>query len=222
MGAAVVVIVAGGAGYLCQPWLLALTTGRAPHGHLDARARTWLNRYLITVGSAVAGLSFLLPAPTVLALAYAAGAVLAWWLLCIDAAIHKLPDPLVALLGCVLIAGMVAAVLWAGAEGDRLVAALIGGGASYVGFTLLGMAPGRPLGFGDVKLAAVLGGATAWFGFEVTFHWVLLSFLTAGGFALVLLVLRRLRTSDMIAFGPWLILGAAAAIALHTLPGVTH
>lgn len=68
------------------------------------------------------------------------------------------------------------------------------------------------IGMGDVKLAAVLGMYTGFLGWEVLLTGVVLSFLLGGVVSLWLLITRRVSSSSRIAFGPFLILGAAAAL----------
>lgn len=68
------------------------------------------------------------------------------------------------------------------------------------------------IGMGDVKLAAVLGLYTGFLGWEVLLTGVVLSFLLGGVVSLWLLITRRVSSSSRIAFGPFLILGAAAAL----------
>ncbi|NDK31025.1 prepilin peptidase [Nesterenkonia sp. Hz 6-5] len=70
------------------------------------------------------------------------------------------------------------------------------------------------IGMGDVKLAVVLGLYTGFLGWEVVATGVALSFLLGGLVSIWLLMTRRATSSSRIAFGPFLILGAAAALVL--------
>lgn len=65
------------------------------------------------------------------------------------------------------------------------------------------------MGFGDVKLAAVLG---VWLGLDKVLLCLLLAFLTGGAAGMVLLLAGARKRRDAIAFGPFLCLGAAAAM----------
>lgn len=68
------------------------------------------------------------------------------------------------------------------------------------------------IGMGDVKLAVVLGMYTGFLGWEVLLGGVVLSFLLGGLVSVWLLVSRRAVSTSRIAFGPFLILGAAGAL----------
>lgn len=218
MVGALSVALAGTLGWLGHGWVTALVRSRAPGG---ARSR-WVSRAVITLGSALAGATWYVPAPRLLALTLIGSAVLGWWLLCIDAAIHRLPDPLVATLGAVFAAGYLGLYVLGSATAGDLLRSGLAGLAAGAGFTLLALARSRAMGFGDVKLSVVLGLGTGWFGWEVLAQWVLLSFLLAGAFAVFMLITRRLGPRDSIAFGPWMILAAAGAAWLSISAGVTH
>ncbi|WP_191089958.1 prepilin peptidase [Nesterenkonia ebinurensis] len=70
------------------------------------------------------------------------------------------------------------------------------------------------LGMGDVKLAVVLGMYTGFISWETFAGGVVLSFLLGGLVSLWLLLTRRATSTSRIAFGPFLILGAAGALIL--------
>lgn len=63
---------------------------------------------------------------------------------------------------------------------------------------------GRGMGLGDVKLAIGLG---LWFNFLNSMNWLLVSFLTGGVIASILLLRGRAKLKTKIAFGPFLIVG---------------
>lgn len=63
---------------------------------------------------------------------------------------------------------------------------------------------GRGMGLGDVKLAFVLG---LWFNPISLFSWLILSFLTGGVVASILLVMGLAKYKTRIAFGPFLVIG---------------
>jgi len=218
MAAALVMCAPAAAGFLAQPWLTRLTRARAPR----AAPTRWLGRGVLTAGSAAAGAAYFTPGPAPVKVALAAAAAIGWWLACIDAAIHRLPDPLIALLIGVLVTGMAAAVLTGAAPAPALVRALAAGVLTAGGFAALAVLRPSAMGLGDVKLSGALGAATGWFGLGVLLQWLLLAFVAGGLAAAALLLTRRLGPKDTIAFGPWLILGAAGAIALATSGVVTH
>lgn len=70
------------------------------------------------------------------------------------------------------------------------------------------------VGMGDVKLSVVLGLYTGFLGWDVFVVGLALSFLLGGLVSVGLLVTRRATSSTRIAFGPFLIVGTAAALVL--------
>lgn len=208
-------------GWFTHPWLMALARRRAPHG-VDPGALLWLNRILITAGSAGAGLIWLTELPAVLRVTYIAAGVLGWWLLCFDMALHKLPDPLVGALTAVVVGGYLTLYITDAAPLAQVLTSALAGVLGLTGFGALAIARRSAMGFGDVKLAGALGLATGWYGLGVFLQWLLASFLLGGSIAAVLLITRRIDARAAIAFGPWMLLGAAGVIVLNTLPGMTH
>lgn len=215
------------AAWIAYPALVHLVRDRMTRSGdtppLSPRARRWVSRGMITAGSAVAGGgAALLQAPIAVSVTLTAAGVIAWWLVCIDAAIHRLPDPLVAALGAVFITGYSMEILVGAAQPQDLGRALVAGAAWGAVFGLLALARPRAMGLGDVKLAAALGIGVGWFGWAPTAQWVVVSFILGGVFALSALATRRVSPTDTIAFGPWLIIGAAVAIGMAGAPGVSH
>ena len=153
-------------------------------------------------------------------LVYAAAAVLGLMLAVIDARTHRLPNRLLlpaypataaALLLCATLTGEWPRALWA----------FLGSAGMWIAFYLYGMVgPRGHLGFGDVKLAGWLGmllGYAAPGTPGIFLAAVMAAFITAALAGILLIVFRRLTIKGSIAFGPFLILGAAAAIALPVL-----
>jgi len=135
------------------------------------------------------------------------------WLLIIDARTHRLPNRIVlptlgALTLLVIIEGIVTA------DTERLLRALLGGLALGVFYAVLHLASRQGMGGGDVKLAAVIGIVLAWHGWTVLVLGAAAAFLIGAVYALGLMVLRRASAKTRIAFGPWMIIGAALAITL--------
>lgn len=136
-----------------------------------------------------------------------------------DAVARILPDRLVIL----ATAGLVA--VWAAEaavtrEPGRLGWPLLWAAAAVLGFLalmLLGAVLTRDpdaLGAGDVKVMAPIGLWLGRWGWEVLVAGVLAGVFLAGAWVLVLAVTRRIRLSGgTIAYGPWLIGGAAVATA---------
>lgn len=68
---------------------------------------------------------------------------------------------------------------------------------------------GKGMGLGDAKLALGLG---LWLGLEKGFIWMVISFLTGGIIASILLLAQKAGLKTKIAFGPFLIFGFLATI----------
>jgi leader peptidase (prepilin peptidase)/N-methyltransferase len=74
-----------------------------------------------------------------------------------------------------------------------------------------------PMGFGDVKLAGVLGLFLGWVGLPVVGAGVLLGMLAASFTAIALVMLGKATRKTELAYGPYLIAGSWAALALQEL-----
>ncbi|MDO8147084.1 MULTISPECIES: A24 family peptidase [unclassified Isoptericola] len=148
--------------------------------------------------------------------AVAVAAVAGLALFAVDVRTHRLPDaltyPTTALVtGLLAVAGAVTGA-WAVVARGLLGAAVLGGG-----YLVLHLLHRSGLGLGDVKLAVPLGLVTAWFGWPVLAATAVLPFLLGGTAALVLLATRRATRSTAIAFGPFMLGGAAVALTAHRL-----
>ncbi len=220
MGLVIAILAAGAVGALAGPWVKRIVGART-NAPLSPQQRRWVSPLMITAGSAAAGAAWSFPGVANLKLTIVASGVIAWWLLCIDAAIHRLPDPLVALLALTLAAGYLSMYLTDQATDSDVMRSALAGVVAMFGFALLALSRREAMGFGDVKLAGALGLGTGWLGWDALGQWVVLSFLLGGAFAVLMLVTRRIGPRESIAFGPWMILAAAGVLALSTLPGVT-
>ena len=129
-----------------------------------------------------------------------------------DLAAHRLPDPLMAGTGAW---GLLSLVAMAAGGGDwsALGRAVVAGAALGLAFLLLCLLTPGGLGLGDVKLAALLGLLLGWFGWRYVLLGVLAAFLLGGLVAAALILTRRAGRRTAVAFGPWLVAGAAAALA---------
>lgn len=134
------------------------------------------------------------------------------WLLVVDARTHRLPNRIVlpTLAGSLLLVGAEALLLQDASRLLRSLSAMLVLGGFFLALRLLSRGG---MGGGDVKLAAVLGVVLGWHGWTAVMLGAASAFLLASLYALVLLSLRRATGRTRIAFGPWMILGAAAAIA---------
>ncbi|SCE84341.1 prepilin peptidase [Micromonospora mirobrigensis] len=145
---------------------------------------------------------------------------LAWWLawavplVLIDIAVHRLPDRLTwpAAAGTLVLLGVAAwtgpgAGAWLRAAG---AAALLA--AFFAGTTLL--LGRRGFGLGDAKLALGAGALLGWYGWPLLLVGPALACVFSALTGLLLLAARRVRWSSHLPFGPFLLLGTLAALAL--------
>lgn len=134
-----------------------------------------------------------------------------------DFASHRLPNAVLQPTAVALVLLLTVAALLDDAWGALLrgvLAALVCG----AGYLLLALLRPTGLGLGDVKLGALLGLWLGWLGWPAVVIGVLAGFLLGGLAALALIIVRRADRGSAIAFGPWLLLGAAVATAVP--PGV--
>lgn len=136
-------------------------------------------------------------------------------LLCFaDIASHRLPNRLMVITGAGITVLLAAASWW-----DDHWSALARGvlAAVVLGATFLVLAVLRPtgLGMGDVKLGAVLGLWLGWLSWSSVLLGVALAFVGGGLWSMTLLAMRRVQRDSHIAFGPWLLVGAAVATVVH-------
>jgi leader peptidase (prepilin peptidase)/N-methyltransferase len=177
-----------------------------------------------SVGEAAGSVEWIAAAALLaLALAAPSGWVLAAWswtallgiaLAHVDFAVLRLPDALtvaaglgsVALFGAAAVANDSVGSLW------RALAGGLGLGALYL-LPILSRAMG--MGRGDGMLAVVVGINVGWLGFDA----LVTATLATAGIAVVYtaakLVARRVRPTDHVAVGPFILLGALVAIVRH-------
>lgn len=134
----------------------------------------------------------------------AATPVLAW----VDWKVHLLPYLIVAPLYVVSWLLMGVSALWL-QEPRVLLHALLGNLAVFGFYFVLGLI--GPMGYGDIRLSAVLGVALGPLGIVATFYGVFFGMVLGAVVGLVL-VRGRLGSKTPIAFGPYLLLGAFAAL----------
>jgi len=172
----------------------------------------WWQRRAVLVGACVAAAAAAvllhgwradLPAAVLLAVV---GVVLA----AEDFASHRLPNAVLAPAAVALALLLTFAALVTGAWADL---ARAGMAAAACGVGYLGLALLRPtgLGMGDVKLGALLGAWLGWLGWGAVLAGTLVGFVAGGAVGLLLIASGRATRSTAIAFGPWLLLGAAVA-----------
>lgn len=135
------------------------------------------------------------------------------WLAVIDLRTHRLPNRIVLpTLGALIMLVVLEALLTM--DPDRMLRALLGGLALGAFYALMHLGSKQGMGGGDVKLAAVIGVILAWHGWWTLLLGAAAAFVLGALYAIVLMALRRAQRTTRIAFGPWMILGAALAIVL--------
>jgi leader peptidase (prepilin peptidase) / N-methyltransferase len=114
--------------------------------------------------------------------------------------------------------GVAAAVLGlaaaAGQDWARLLTMAVAAVVLWVGYFVLRVIYPQGMGFGDVKLAALLGLYLGYLGWNHVLWGTFAAFLLGGLWGAALILARRATAKSRIAFGPFMILGAAAAMAL--------
>ncbi|GII05886.1 prepilin peptidase [Planobispora takensis] len=140
-------------------------------------------------------------------------AVLCVVLAFVDLAVRRLPDrfTLAAGLGTGTLLTIAAA---AGGRWGDLLGAGLGGLALAAFYLLLFLVNPAGMGLGDVKLAAVLGIALGWLGWDVLVTGAFLGFLAGALYGVALIVLRRGNRKSEFPFGPFMIIGAFAAVLI--------
>ncbi|MFD1505139.1 prepilin peptidase [Georgenia yuyongxinii] len=169
----------------------------------------------VAVGLVLAVAAFWALMPHGAAVAAAGGwlALVAAFLTVVDLRTHRLPNRFVGAgtLGALLLLVLAAATGGGWAPLGRAVAA---GAVCLVAYFVLALLRAGGLGLGDVKLAGLLGLWLGWFGWSAALTGVLAGFVLGGVYAVGLLVTRRATRTTAIAFGPWMLLGAAVVTAL--------
>jgi leader peptidase (prepilin peptidase)/N-methyltransferase len=156
------------------------------------------------------GLSPALPAYGYLAVV---GAVLA----VTDARQRRLPDRLTLPSYPVALALLGLAALLLPGGGRPFLGALLGLGIALGLFLLQAVIYPDGLGWGDVKLAGILGLYLGWLGLPALVAGLFLGYLLAGAAGLALIAAGRASRKTQLPFGPFLLAGTLAAIALSGL-----
>ncbi|TRY17268.1 prepilin peptidase [Tessaracoccus rhinocerotis] len=125
----------------------------------------------------------------------------------------RLPDRMVVAAAGLLFVGLAVS---SAVEGDwsRLGRAALAALALVVGYFVLAFINPAGLGLGDVKFAGVVGGFLGWFGWAHLGAGTLAAFVLNAVVALVVLLARSGGKDTDIPFGPWMVAGAVAAVAL--------
>lgn len=125
----------------------------------------------------------------------------------IDLRDHRLPDRLTLPLwgGSALVA--------LAAERDVALHGMLSSALVVLFLLLAAEWPGRPLGYGDVKLGGGLALQLGWYGLEWAWWGLALGVFFGGIWALGALVMGKIGPGGQIPFGPWLLAGALVALA---------
>ncbi|NMR19233.1 A24 family peptidase [Cellulomonas fimi] len=134
----------------------------------------------------------------------------------VDVRTRKLPDRLLLATALGVLASLVASA-WHAGDPSALVRAGVGALVMFVVFLGIALAVPGELGFGDVKLAGVVGLMTGWFGWLTLLAAAVLTFVLAGAVAIGLLMIRRAGRRSTLPLGPFMILGALAALGVAAL-----
>jgi leader peptidase (prepilin peptidase) / N-methyltransferase len=146
-------------------------------------------------------------------------AALAWLVLLtvplafIDSAVHRLPNPLTGAAFAGVLAFLAVAALTAGHPGE-LARTAIGAAALTCFYLLLWVIRPSGMGLGDVKLAASVGLVLGWVGWQALFAGTLFAFVLAAAFAIALIAALKAGRGSQLPLGPFMLLGALAAVAL--------
>jgi leader peptidase (prepilin peptidase)/N-methyltransferase len=198
----ITVLATGGAAAMLARWLRSVANAES------AWLRSGLQVLLAALGGAGAAALATGWAELVGFAALALGGAL---LVTIDLAVHRLPDIIVGPLYLILLVALTAAAAgnndWA-----RLGRAAVAGGVVIAVYALLALIR-SDFGLGDVKLSGLLGIFLGWLGWSQVVSGTLAGFVLNGVFAAILLLIRRANLRTAIAFGPWMVAGAAAGAA---------
>lgn len=106
-------------------------------------------------------------------------------------------------------AGSASGIGWA-----TFLRAVAGGATLCAFYAVVRLISPRGMGGGDVKLAALVGLFLGWCGWATLVVGAFAAFVLGGLFGAGLLLLRRAKRTTAIPFGPWMIAGAWAGIAV--------
>jgi leader peptidase (prepilin peptidase) / N-methyltransferase len=152
------------------------------------------------------------PGPPLPAFCYLAG--IAGPLAVIDTRCQRLPDMLTLPSYPVALALLGLAALLVPGDGRHLLAALLGMALAWAAFLLQVLIYPAALGWGDVKLSGLLGLYLGWLGPGALVTGLFLGYALAAVTGLALIAIRRASRKSLLPFGPFLLVGALAAVLL--------
>lgn len=131
----------------------------------------------------------------------------------VDVDVHRLPEGLT-LPAVPMLAALLAVASATTGDWGALGRAVVCGVAGFLLYFLIAWFAPSMMGFGDATLAALLALAVGWLGWWWPVAAFVLAHVVAGVFVIGGLVLRRLRMTSHVAFGPFLLVGAVLALLL--------
>jgi leader peptidase (prepilin peptidase) / N-methyltransferase len=137
----------------------------------------------------------------------AVGLRLSW----IDARTHTLPNRIL-FPAYAVVPVLLATAALAGGDTGRLWGLLAGGAVLWAFYFLIRFIYPAGMGFGDVKLAGVLGMYLGYLGFGQLLWATFAAFALGGLYGVLLVALGRGSLKSAIPFGPFMVLGALAAM----------
>jgi leader peptidase (prepilin peptidase) / N-methyltransferase len=135
----------------------------------------------------------------------------------IDIQHQRLPDALTLPSYPVALILLGVAALTTAGGGRHFLTALAGLAATWLLFVVQALIYPAGIGWGDVKLSGLLGLYLGWLGIDTLVAGVILGYLLAAVVGLALLAAHRATRKTQVPFGPFLLAGALAAIALSGL-----
>jgi len=149
----------------------------------------------------------------VLVWAHLAFALVALPMSLIDLREHRLPDRYTLSLWAIT-AALVMSSLADQDDGTRAESAVAASALVVVVLWILAEWPGRPLGFGDVKLGGVMGMQLGAYGIDAAFLALASSVILGGVWAVRMVKSGRMGPRDHLAFGPFMVAGTLIQLLL--------
>jgi leader peptidase (prepilin peptidase)/N-methyltransferase len=131
----------------------------------------------------------------------------------VDVKHHRLPDVYTLGVWGLTAAGVIP-LLADPRVGTQARQAVIASALAVLALWLLAEAPGRPLGFGDVKLGGLIGMQLGFYGVEGMWGGLALAFVLGGLWAIWLVASGQLHPHQHLAFGPFLLSGTLIQLVL--------
>lgn len=130
----------------------------------------------------------------------------------IDVRTHRLPNRIMGPWFLATLGLLGGASLLAGEPG-LLVRMLLGGALLFAGYLALHLAAPGGMGMGDVKLAAIIGLYLGFMSWSHLLMATMVAFIAGAAWSSLLLVTKRATLRTSVAFGPFMLLGAAVSLA---------